>query len=60
LNINGPFRLINALRKIEPGDTTPIKLSFTPNSTIEVCLINENHILFNYLFILNSFWKHLN
>ncbi|CAF4577100.1 unnamed protein product, partial [Rotaria sp. Silwood2] len=35
LNISGPFRLINALRRVEPGDTTPIKLAFTPNATIE-------------------------
>ncbi|CAF0828693.1 unnamed protein product [Rotaria sp. Silwood1] len=35
LNINGPFRLINALRRVEPGDTTPIKLAFTPNATME-------------------------
>ncbi|CAF0802559.1 unnamed protein product [Adineta ricciae] len=35
LNIDGPFRLLNALRKIEPGGTAPIKLTFTPNATVE-------------------------
>jgi len=59
LNIDGPFRLINALRKIEPGDTAPIKLAFKPSSTIEVCLINKENLLFIYFFF-NSFWKHLN
>lgn len=36
LNIDGPFRLLNALRRIEPGGTAPIKLTFTPNVTMEV------------------------
>jgi hypothetical protein len=50
LNIDGPFRLINALRKIEPGDTAPIKLAFKPSSTIEVCLINKENLLFIFFF----------
>jgi hypothetical protein len=53
LNINGPFRLINALRRIEPSETAPVKLTFTPNSTTEVrFFINKKDILF---FLLNSF-----
>lgn len=36
LNVNGPFRLVNALRRVEPGETTPIKLAFRPNEIIEV------------------------
>ncbi|CAF3926048.1 unnamed protein product [Adineta steineri] len=35
LNIDGPFRLLNALRSIEAGGTAPVKLTFTPNATIE-------------------------
>ncbi|CAF3515844.1 unnamed protein product [Rotaria socialis] len=35
LNIYGPFRLINALRRVEPGDTLPVKLAFNPNATME-------------------------
>jgi hypothetical protein len=41
LNIGGPFRLITALRQIEPGDTAPIKLTFTPNATMEVSLFDK-------------------
>lgn len=39
LNVNGPFRLINALRRIEPGETASIKLAFKPNEIVEVSLV---------------------
>jgi hypothetical protein len=44
LNIGGPFRLLNSLRRIEPGDTVAIKLTFTPNATIEVWFIKKKKI----------------
>jgi len=42
LNVEGPFQLITALRAIEPGQTAPIKITFTPNATAEVCFIQLN------------------